>query len=294
MRGHGAHRVERQLRAGGVDPNEVIVKLSPTGSLCVFVLSDVHLLVDVVGWATTLTVRAAPAGPARRHPGRAADGRQAVLGHRHRRRRHVVEIQVTGRGGVAAGAAAAVVNLTVTGATGPGYATHTRAAATCRQRRASTQRRPDVPNEVVAKLSPTGTVCVFSLTDDDLIVDVVGYVPTGAVYTTLTPARLADTRAGATDRRRAVRRRRARRRRHQSYEIQVTGRATSRHRDRRRAEPHRHRRDRTRVRDRVPVRRDRADRVGINYGGRHHPTERDHREAVTTGKMCVFARTTPT
>jgi hypothetical protein len=31
------------------------------------------------------------------------------------------------------------------------------------------------PNEVIAKLSPSGTICVFTLTATDVIVDVVGH-----------------------------------------------------------------------------------------------------------------------
>ena len=32
------------------------------------------------------------------------------------------------------------------------------------------------PNEIIAKLSPTGSICIFTLTDAHLIADVVGYI----------------------------------------------------------------------------------------------------------------------
>ena len=212
---------------GGVDPNEIIVKLSATGSLCVFVLTDVHLLVDVVGWSTATSpyVALPPARLADTRTGQPTvdtlfSGTGIVAGGTH------VEIQVTGRGGVAAGAAAAVLNLTVTGASGPGFATaYPCSGDPTKASSLNYTAGQTIPNEVVAKLSPTGTVCVYARTDTHLIVDVVGYVPAGAAYSALTPARLADTRAqqptvdglfsgagaiaGGT-----------------SYEIQVTGRAS--------------------------------------------------------------------
>ena len=35
---------------GTTRPNETIVKLSPSGSLCIYTLSPVHVIVDVVGF----------------------------------------------------------------------------------------------------------------------------------------------------------------------------------------------------------------------------------------------------
>jgi alpha-tubulin suppressor-like RCC1 family protein len=187
--------------AGGVDPNEVVAKLSPTGSLCVFAFADTDVLVDVVGWAASASPYV-PLTPARladtRPDGPTTDGRFSGAGLV--RGGGSYEIQVTGRGGVLAGAAAAVVNLTVTGATGPGFATaypcsgDPIAASSLNYGPGQT-----IPNELVTKLSPTGSLCVYVFTDTHVLVDVVGYIPAGTGYTPLTPARLADTRpAGPT------------------------------------------------------------------------------------------------
>ncbi len=54
----------------------------------------------------------------------------------------------------------------------------------------------DVASEVIAKLSPTGSICVFTYATANIIVDVAGYVPAGSDYVGLDPVRVADTRAG--------------------------------------------------------------------------------------------------
>lgn len=212
---------------GGVDPNEIIVKLSATGSLCVYAFSTTDVLVDVVGWATAASPYVALT------PARLADTRaeQPTVDGLFRgdgivRGGTTYELQVTGRGQVLAGAAAAVVNLTITGAAGPGFAT----AYPCTgdPTKASSLNYgagQTIPNELVVKLSPTGSLCVYVFTDAHVLVDVVGFIPAGTAYTPLTPARLADTRpeqptvdgrfSGAGIVRGGT-----------NYEVEVTGRAT--------------------------------------------------------------------
>jgi hypothetical protein len=212
---------------GGVDPNEIIVKLSATGSLCIYAFTTTDVLVDVVGWATAASPYVAL------QPSRLADTRAGqptvdglFRGNGIVRGGTTYELQVTGRGGVLAGAAAAVVNLTITGAAGPGFATaypctgDPTTASSLNYGAGQT-----IPNELVAKLSPTGSLCVYVFADAHVLVDVVGYIPAGTVYTPLTPARLADTRpqqptvdtrfSGAGIVRGGT-----------SYEVEVAGRAT--------------------------------------------------------------------
>ena len=48
---------------------------------------------------------------------------------------------------------------------------------------------------IIAKIGTAGRISIFNLAGAvDVIVDVVGWFPTGGGYTSLTPARLADTR----------------------------------------------------------------------------------------------------
>jgi hypothetical protein len=159
---------------GIVRPNELIVELSPAGSVCIFTLTDVDLVVDVVGYLGTASKYTSMV-PTRYADSRAEstfDGQERATGVRGGGT--VWEIPIAGRGPVPTSATTAVVNLTVTEGSGPGFATvypcDTRAAASSLNYFAGTTR----PNELVAKLSASGTICVFTLTSTHVIVDVVG------------------------------------------------------------------------------------------------------------------------
>jgi hypothetical protein len=86
----------------------------------------------------------------------------------------VKRLQVTGRGGVPVGALAAVLNVTVVSPSGSTFVT----VFPCGDRPlASSLNAPVggvVANEVVAKLTGSGEVCLFSLSTTDLVVDVTG------------------------------------------------------------------------------------------------------------------------
>ena len=51
-----------------------------------------------------------------------------------------------------------------------------------------------VANEVIVKLSPTGSICVFTSAAANVLVDVAGYAAATSDFVSLTPVRLADTR----------------------------------------------------------------------------------------------------
>jgi hypothetical protein len=51
-----------------------------------------------------------------------------------------------------------------------------------------------IPNAVLAKVGTGGKVCIYTSAATDLVVDVNGFVPTGQKPTTLTPARLFESR----------------------------------------------------------------------------------------------------
>ncbi len=53
-------------------------------------------------------------------------------------------------------------------------------------------------NSVTTGLGVGGTVCVFSSSQTELIIDVNGYFPTGSAFNATTPSRLVDTRTGGT------------------------------------------------------------------------------------------------
>ena len=185
---------------GATTPNEVVARLSATGTICLFTLAAVDLVVDVTGWVPDLSAYA-PLVPARlldTRPG------ELTIDHQFeaqgiRQAGSTLQLPVRGRGGVNNDAAAAAVNITAVNATAPGFVTVYPCDAP--QPLASTLNYTPgtaAPNEIIAKLSATGTICLFTLAAVDLIVDVTGALPTTPGYTPLVPARLLDTRPGET------------------------------------------------------------------------------------------------
>ncbi len=165
--------------------NEVIVKLSPTGSICVFTSSAANVLVDVAGYvpASSDFVSLTPVRLADTRPTPVAAGQ-------------VLTVPIAGRGGVPVDAKAVVANVTLVGAAAAGFATvfpcGTVPDASSVNYLAVANEA--VANEVIAKLSPTGSICVYTNAAANVLVDVAGYVPASSDFVSLTPVRLADTR----------------------------------------------------------------------------------------------------
>lgn len=107
----------------------------------------------------------------------------------------VSEIVVAGRGGIATTATTAVLNVTVTEPSGPGFLT-VYPCGTTRPLSASLTYAAGqtVGNAVFAKLGTDGKVCVYTHAATHLVVDAAGYFPPPAAFTPLTPARLLETR----------------------------------------------------------------------------------------------------
>src|SRR5207302_63492 len=90
----------------------------------------------------------------------------------------VTEVQVAGRGGVPADAAAVVLNVTATESQAPGFFTVFPCGAPVPNASNVNYVTGDtVPNAVVAKIGDGGKVCVFSYAATQLIVDVNGFFP---------------------------------------------------------------------------------------------------------------------
>lgn len=161
---------------GGVEPNELIARLSAAGTISVYTLTTTDVLVDVVGYVPN----GSPYAPI--VPTRYADSRDEATfdgQHRNTATPHgggtVWEIPIAGRGPVPATATSAIVNLTVTDGTGPGFATVYPCGALPNASSLNYDTGITRPNELVAKLSAAGTICVYTLTDVHVIVDVVGH-----------------------------------------------------------------------------------------------------------------------
>ena len=177
-------------------PNMTIVGVGADGRLAVFnPFGSVDCIVDVMGYfRPTPSSQLVPLVPERLLDTRAGNG--APLGRL--RGPAVIDLQVTGRGGVpAVGADAVVLNVTAVSASASGYVSVW----------PSGEGRPvvsnlnyaagqTVPNLVVCKLGAGGRVSLFADAGDlDLLADVVGYFASdGSPLVAVAPARLLDTR----------------------------------------------------------------------------------------------------
>ena len=156
----------------------VVAKIGVDGKVCIFTQSPAQLVADVDGYlpaATTYT----PLLPARlleTRPGlTTVDGQAMGIGVRPRGT--VTTLQVTGRGGVAAGAKTVSLSVTVTNPVGAGFITVYPCGITpplaSNLNYGSGQ---TVANATIVKLGPGGTVCLFNSEATDLVVDVNGYL----------------------------------------------------------------------------------------------------------------------
>ncbi len=110
-----------------------------------------------------------------------------------------VDLRVTGCGGVPAGATGAVaLNFTSTQSSAPSFVTAWPGGAV-RPDASSLNTEPgqDTPNLVIAGIGANGRVSIYNNAGTGhLIADTVAWLPAGAGFHSLTPARLLDTRTG--------------------------------------------------------------------------------------------------
>ena len=162
---------------GATVPNNVIGKIGDGGKVCVFTSQAAHLIVDVSGYFK--------AGSAFNPlvPARVLETRQGQVtidglgqGAGLQAANSIVETQITGRAGVPAGAVAAVLNVTVTEAVGPGYVT-VWPCGTDRPTASSLNfdTGSTVANGVIAKIGAGGKVCLYVSNGTHLITDIAGY-----------------------------------------------------------------------------------------------------------------------
>lgn len=123
------------------------------------------------------------------------DGRDSGAGTRTAG--STTELVVAGRGSVPADAAAVVLNVTAVDTRAAGYLT-VFPCGSARPNASSVNFDAGqvVPNAVVTKLGPSGSVCLFAQSSTDVIVDVNGWFGAGQTYSPLEPARLLETRPG--------------------------------------------------------------------------------------------------
>lgn len=167
--------------------NAAVVRLDAAGRVCVYTSAPTGLLIDVNGYA--------PAGSrlGALQPFRLYDSRREPV---PRVAQQVTAVQVTGAGGVDAGAAVAALNVTAVDPLTAGYLT----VYPCGEPRPEAsnvnfRQGQTIANAVIARIGAGGRVCVFSSAPAGLVVDVNAGAPPAATVTGLTPSRLIDTRS---------------------------------------------------------------------------------------------------
>lgn len=161
--------------------NAVIAALDATGKVCLFTLAPADLVVDVNGFVPDRAsfVSTVPSRLMDSRPDEGittVDAQQARIGLRAAG--STTQLAVGGRASVPADAAAAVLNVTVTGPTAPGFLT----VYPCGQPRPLTSNLnvaagATVANLVTAEIGESGQVCVYTSVPTHLVVDVTNYHP---------------------------------------------------------------------------------------------------------------------
>jgi hypothetical protein len=164
--------------AGQVIPNAVLAKIGTGGQVCLFTSAATDIVADVNGYV--------PAGgspssvvPARlldTRPGNpTVDGMAQGLGRQPAN--STLQLTVTGRGGVPAGAEAVILNVTAVSPASGGYLT----VFPCGSPRPLASNLnvvggEIVPNAVLAKVGTDGKVCLYTSAATDIVADVNGFV----------------------------------------------------------------------------------------------------------------------
>lgn len=179
--------------ANAIVANAATIPLAGDGSLCVFSNVATDLLIGVRGYySTSDRGRYEPVVPVRLIDSREGLGTPARLAGGQS-----IELSVVGgTAGVPQNATAVALNVTGVFPSADGFIT----AYPCGTMPGTSSLNPlegrVIPNLVMARVSPVGTVCFFSNTAVDLVVDIVGYISTSAAneYTPSVPFRFTDTR----------------------------------------------------------------------------------------------------
>jgi hypothetical protein len=173
----------------GIDVSNLsVVSLDSDGSFCIYSEQAVDLVVDIQGsFSASGTTKLSSMSTQRVLDTRASDQPLA---------NSITRVNT----GAASGSRAALVNLTMTGATKFGYITADKCSSlqSGPQSRSNGNFRPqaDVSNLSVVPLDSDGSFCIYAEQGVDLIVDVQGiFSPTGTLrFTPTNPSRVMDTR----------------------------------------------------------------------------------------------------
>ncbi len=186
--------------AGGVVANAVLVRVGNGGNVCVYNSAATDIVIDVAGYVPhggmLQTVVPARILETRQNPEfTTVDGVSQGVGRRSGGSE--ITLVVAGRANIPIDAESVMLNVTAVFPDGPGFLTvYPCGSARPQTSNVNYQGGQVVPNAVFVQLSSVGTVCIYTLTGTDAVVDVNAFARPGATAHTLLPARLLDTRGG--------------------------------------------------------------------------------------------------
>jgi hypothetical protein len=174
--------------------NEIVAELSATGEICMFVEGDIDIIVDVAGIVPSGSAYE-PVDGARivdtRPTGQTVDDELEGGGPTSE-----ITINVAGRAGVPADAAAAVVNIAAVSPSTNGFVTaHPCLSTVPNASSLNFTTATTRSNEIIAPLNDDGELCLTVTGDANILVDIAGYIPDDPTYGATGPARFVDTRA---------------------------------------------------------------------------------------------------
>ncbi len=161
-----------------VKPNNVVAPVAKDGTVCIFVSTDVDLLVDVTGYVkSTASLQYTPSAPFRlidtrdrfRTEMNNRLGGQPLVGGQ------TMVIQVAGTRGIAANAKAVSANFTVVGGVVPGFLTVWQCGARPTTSNVNFDVGMAIANGAQMPLSASGQLCVFASASAHVIIDVNGW-----------------------------------------------------------------------------------------------------------------------
>lgn len=183
--------------AGAVVANMVTVALDERGQVCVFTHQPTHVVVDLLGYYGD-----GPAGQrfTTASPERIVDTRTGLGADKTPVPGGTVQVVAVPGGSAATGIA---LNVTATRSKASGFLTvYSCDAALPTTSNVNYLMGSDVANHVISAVSAGGTVCVFTKSTTDVVIDVLGtFAPSGSLgFVATVPSRLEDTRTGSPTR----------------------------------------------------------------------------------------------
>jgi hypothetical protein len=190
------------LIPGRAVPNLAVTKLGADGKVCLFANVDTDLIVDALSFFPSGS-ELFPIVPQRmldtRDTGETIDDVSEATGLVAPGQ--VTVLQLGGRGNVPAGAKSVVLNITAVDPLGSGFikAYPCDVAQVPNASMSNYEVGRTKASQTIVALSATGTVCLSSNRSTHLVADAAGYFDASSTYLALAPARLLETRTGASE-----------------------------------------------------------------------------------------------